>query len=475
MNPQAAGEDASASTAGRAAGRWQHSLARLVPLAWPVLVGQLAVLAFSTVDTILLGRHAAADLAALAVGASAYITIFIGLMGIVLAVAPTVGQLYGAQRLKAAGDELHQAIWLALGLSLLGSSLLLFPGPFLWLAQAPPDVADRIQGYLQALAVSLPAALLFQVYRAFNTAVSRPKAVMLLQLGGLALKLPLSMALVSGVPGWGIPALGVTGCGIATACAMWVQLLLAVWQLRCDPCYEPFDLWGRGLHAPRLAALTNLLRLGLPIGLGILVEVTGFAAMALFISRLGTLPVAGHQIAANLVSLMFMLPLALANASSTLVAQRIGAGDLDDARRLGWHGVQTGLLLATLLGAAVHLGREQIVAVYTSDAAVAAAALPLLTWVAVFHVADAGQTLAAFVLRAWRITTMPMLIYVGSLGLLGLGGGYVVGFNLTGATPPELLGSRGFWAASTTGLVLAALALLGFMRWALSRPATRDP
>ena len=447
---------------------WLGSLRRLLPLAWPVFVGQLAVLAFSTVDTILLGRHSAADLAALAVGASAYICTFVGLMGVVMAVSPVVGQLFGAGRLTSAGEQLHQAVWLALGLSTLGCSVLLWPVPFLWLAQATPEVADRVGGYLTALAVSLPAALLFQVYRAFNTAVSRPKAVMALQLGGLALKVPLSVALVSGVPAVGLPAMGVTGCGIATACAMWTQLLLAAWQLRRDPYYQRFELWQRGLQAPRWQALAGLLRLGVPIGLAILVEVTGFAAMALFISRLGTLPVAGHQIAANLVSLMFMVPLALANAGSTLVAQRVGAGDRADAQRLGWHTLQFSLLLATLLGVAVHLGRDLIVAVYTADAAVAAAALPLLTWVVVFHVADAGQTVGAFVLRAWRITTVPMLIYVGALGLLGLGGGYVVAFNLSGATPPELQGSRGFWAASTTGLVLAALAMVAFMHRVLS-------
>lgn len=447
---------------------WHDSLRRLLPLAWPVFIGQLAVLAFSTIDTLLLGRHSAADLAALAVGASAYICTFVGLMGVVMAVSPVVGQLFGAGRLRAAGEELHQAIWLALGLSALGSSLLLWPTPFLWLAQAPSEVAERVSGYLTALAVSLPAALLFQVYRAFNTAVSRPKAVMALQLGGLAMKLPLTVALVSGVPALGIPALGVTGCGLATACAMWTQCLLAAWQLWRNPVYHRFELWRGGLQAPRWQALAGLLRLGLPIGLAILVEVTGFAAMALFIARLGTLPVAGHQIAANLVSMMFMVPLALANAGSTLVAQRVGAGDTADARRLGWHTLQFGLLLATLLGVAVHLGREGIVAVYTADAAVAAAALPLLTWVVLFHVADAGQTLGAFVLRAWRITTVPMLIYVAALGVLGLGGGYLVAFNVTGATPPALLGSRGFWAASTTGLVLAALAMVAFMHHVLS-------
>lgn len=443
---------------------------RIWPLAWPVLIGQLAVLAFSTIDTLLLGRHGAADLAALAVGASAYMCTFVGLMGVVLAVSPVVGQHFGAGRLSQAGDSLHQAIWLALGLSLPGCALLLWPLPFLQLSQAGPVVAEGVRGYLGSLAVSLPAALLFQAYRGFNQAVSRPKAVMGLQLTGLALKGPLSVALVGGVPALGIPALGVQGCGIATAVAMWSQCLAAWWLMRRDPFYDRFQLWGRGLHPPRPQALAGLLRLGLPMGLSILVEVTGFAAMALFIARFGTVPVAGHQIAANLVTLMFMLPLSVANATSTLVAQRVGAGDLDGARQLGWHGLGLGVALSSAVALAVHLGREGLVQLYTSDAAVAAAALPLLTWVALFHVADATQTLAAFILRAWRMATVPMLIYVGALGVVGLGGGYLLAFDPWGSSPKALHGAPGFWAASTTGLVLAALALLGFKRWALRQP-----
>lgn len=440
---------------------------RIARLAWPVFIGQLAVLAFGTIDTLLVARHSQADLAALAVGGAAYITVFVGFMGVVMAVAPLVGQLYGARQLPAAGDELHQAVWLALGMSLVGSTLLVFPQPFLWLAKATPEVAERVRGYLLALALSLPASLLFTVYRGFNTAVSRPKAVMALQVGGLLLKLPLSAALVFGVPALGLPELGVTGCGIATACAMWAQLLVAIAVMRRDPFYAPFRIWGRGLHAPSAKAMAALLRLGVPMGLAILIEVTGFSFMALFISRIGTVPVAGHQIATNVVSLMFMLPLALANASSTLVAQRIGAGDPADARRLGWHALALGMALAAALGAAVLFGRGGVVRLYTHDAAVIAAALPLLGWVALFHVADAAQTIVAFVLRAWRIATVPMVIYAGSLWGVGLGGGYVLAFDLSGATPEALLGARGFWVASTTGLVLAGVCLTGFMGWAM--------
>jgi MATE family multidrug resistance protein len=443
------------------------SLRRIAPLAWPVFVGQLAVLAFSTIDTMLVARHSANDLAALAVGAAIYMTVFIGLMGVMLAISPIVGQLFGANKLQAAGDQLHQAVWLAICLMVIGEAVLLFPEPFLALSRTSPEVEAKVRGYLLALACSLPASLLFTAYRGFNTAVSRPKMVMAMQIGGLALKVPLSLLLIKGfsLGPIAVPALGAVGCGIATATVMWTQTILAFVLMRRDPFYARFGLHQGGLHRPRPAALRALLRLGVPMGASILVEVTGFTFMALFIARLGTTAVAGHQLAANLVTLLFMAPLALANATGTLVAQRVGAREAADARRLGWHGLEIAVALSCALGTLVFLTREQVLGFYTPDPVIIAAALPLLLWVGVFHVGDAAQTLAAQVLRAHHIATAPLLIYTLAIWGVGIGGGYFLAFGEAGWVPRSLRGAAGFWSAATAGLMLAAVGLSALLAW----------
>jgi MATE family multidrug resistance protein len=454
---------------------WRISVRRILPLAWPVMVGQIAVLAFSTLDTVLVARHSAADLAALAIGSAAYITVFVGLMGVIMAIAPIAGRHYGAGQLDLAGDQLHQAVWLALALALPGCALLSWPEPFLRLAQAPPEVAAKVSAYLLGLAVALPGSLLFTAFRGFNTAISQPRRAMSLQLLGLGLKLPLSTALVIGVtlPGLpaalNIPSLGVVGCGIATAAAMWLQAGLAWRALRHDPLYARFGLQQGGLHAPRRAALLAQLRLGAPMGLAILVEVTGFTFMAIFIARLGNTAVAGHQISANLVALLFMASLGIANATGALVAQDIGAGQPARARALGWHGVALACVVAVLLGGAVTLARVQVVSLYTADAKIAAAALPLLVWALLFHTADAAQTVAAFVLRAWHLATWPLIVYALAVWGLGLGGGYALAFDVGGHIPPALHGARGFWIATTAGLIAAALAMAVLLAWAPRR------
>ena len=200
-----------------------------------------------------------------------------------------------------------------------------------------------------------------------------------------------------------------------------------------------------------------------------MIEVSGFAFMALFIARLGTTPVAGHQLAVNMVSVLFMVPLAIGNAAGTLVAQRLGAQDARDARRLGWHGLLIGCALAAVLGGLVYAARAPVLGLYTRDPAVLAAAGPLVAWMALFHVADAAQIVAAFVLRAYRVAWVPMLVYVAALWGVGLGGGYALAFNTTGQVPVSMQGAPGFWLASTSGMVLAGLALSGYLLWTMDR------
>lgn len=436
--------------------RFIDSVRRLVPLAWPVLVGQIAVMMFSTIDTLMMGRVSPEDLAALAVGSAAYVTIFVGLMGVVLAVGPIAGRQFGADDRAGAGRSFVQAQWLALLLCIPGCLALWFPGPFAALAQLDATQAAKVRAYTQPEAFALPAALLFTAFRGFSTAVSRPKAVMAMQLTGLAAKVPLNAVLVFG---WGpVPALGVAGCGWATAIAMIGQAVVAQALLRHDGFYKPFAIPHLWHTRPRAPDLLGLVRLGLPMGGSILVEVTGFTFMAFFIARLGAIAVAGHQIAVNLVAMMFMIALALATAAGTLVAQHLGAGQKHEARTVGRHALSLAALVAATVGAVVALAREPIVSLYTSNASTAAAALPLLVWVWFFHLGDAMQTVAAYVLRAYQVATLPMAIYVVALWGLGIGGGYWLAFGEGGA------GALGFWRAATGGLLMAGLLLSLLLR-----------
>ena len=450
--------------------RTARAIARL---AWPVLVAQLAVIASGVLDTVMAGRYSAVDLAAVGIGASVYFSVFIGLMGVVQALAPIVGQLFGGGHYERIGEETRQTAWLALGLSTLGVLLLAFPEPFLRLSGAPAEVEVRTRAYLQGIAWALPAMLLFRVFFALTTAVSRPRAVMAINLVYFAIKIPLNTLFIYGA--LGAPELGGPGCAIATAIASWAIFALAWTYCAKHPFYAPFRIFARWSW-PDPAILWNHLKLGVPLGLSLFVEVTSFTFMAIFLARLGATTSAGHQIASNITAVFYMFGLAVGNATGVLTAQAVGARDLLLARHTGFTGMRIMLAVSACAGVLISLGASNIVVFYSHDPDVQALATNLLVYVALFQVFDTAQVVIVNALRGYKITFIPMLVYTVALWGIGLGGGYALGLesvpvaNTLGLATP--MGAAGFWLAGVASLVVASLILLAYFARASRPPAT---
>jgi MATE family multidrug resistance protein len=416
-------------------------------------------------------RFSSADLAALAVGASIYVSSFVGLSGVLQALSPIIGQLYGARKYERIGFEIKQGIWLALFLCLAGFLLLLFPQPLLTLAHATPEVAGKVTLYLRVLALALPATLGFRIYSSLNTALARPKMVMVIQVGMLLLKVPLNLLFIFG--GLGLPALGGPGCAIATGVAAWVALLASLALLKSDPFYARLGLFGSGFVAPQWQPQRSLLKLGIPMGLSYLIEVTAYTFMALFIARIGTSAVAGHQVTANFGTVLYMLPLSIANATGTLVAQALGARQMDEARRIGHAGIGLAALSSVTVGVLVWLFRGAIIRAYTPDEAVIAVAMPLFLFIAFYQLFDSVQVTTAFVLRAYKVAVVPTVIYAVALWGIGLGGGYLMGLDPLGIAPRPVQGAAGFWLGNSASLGLVAVGLLWYLRQVQQRAAAK--
>ncbi len=421
------------------------------------------MIANSVLDTVMTSRYSATDLAALALGGSIYISVFLGLNGVLQALSPIIGQLYGAHDFDAIGKEAKQGIWLALFLSCIGCAVLIFPQALLSLAHASPELTAKATLYLRTLAFALPATLAFTIYGALNNAIGRPKMVMVLQVMALLLKIPLNAWFIFG--GFSLPAFGGPGSAIATALIAWLMLLLAWGIMRTVPFYRNLKLFGSGFVAPQWPAQRALLRLGIPMGLSYFIEVTSFAFMALFIARLGDTVVAGHQIVANFGAVLYMVPLSIAIATGVLVAQAIGAHDQPAARKVGSAGIRLAMAVSGTLGILIWLGRDLIVRAYTPDPAVIASALPLFLYIGFYQLFDALQTTAAFILRAYRVAIIPTVMNSIALWGVGLGGGYVLGLDPFQLAPAAVRGAAGFWLSNSLSLVLLAAGLLWYLRW----------
>ena len=415
-------------------------------------------MAFGIADTVIAGRYSDTALAALSVGSALYISVYVGLIGIVQALLPIWAEMLGAGQHHAVGTSVRQSLYLCAIITAVGMAALAFPAPLLIWAEVPAALLGDVKSYLTVLACAFAPALLFRIYGAFNQSLGKPLMVTSLQVLALAVKIPLSIWLVAG--GAGVEPMGVVGCAWATLIVNYFLLALALVMLRTQQIYAPFALWKR-MERPDWRQIGSFFRLGLPGGMAYLVEVTSFTLMALFMARLGTEASASHQIAASIAGALYMMPLSLAIAASGRVSFWLGAGDAEKAKALVFLTLKLTALTSIAVSALILIAREILVGWYSSTPAIVLQASSLLVWVAFYHVADSVQAVSAFLLRCYRVTLAPLAIYGVLLWGLGLWGGYQLtytgwsGFPATGST-------HTFWLASTMaiGLVASSLVLL---------------
>ncbi len=426
------------------------STRELVRFAWPVLVAQLALMANTVIDTAMAGRLSAIDLAAVGIAASIMGTVLMSLISVLLALPPIIAHLYGAGQRANIGREIHQSVWISLVLALVAILLLHFPKPFIGISALQPVVEAKVRAYLDASAWGVPATIALRLFFGLSTGIGRPRPVMIFNLLALLFKVPLNALFMYGL--LGVPAMGGPGCAVATAVDVWLMAGVAwIWCLN-HPDYKELQLGSR-FSAPDLEAIQAFLRLGVPIGVTFVADVTAFTFMALFIARLGPVVSGAHQIAANLAALAFMFPLSLGNATAVLAGQALGAGQPERARHICWVGIRLGMSIAVGISLIFWISAPQIAALYTTNHQVQAAAIPLIILVGFYHLGDALQAVAVNALRGYKKSAVPMVIYATTLWGLGLGGGVL--FGLTDKFGPAR-GAVGFWIAAIVSLWLVA-------------------
>ena len=434
--------------------------------AWPMFVAQLAFILNFSIDTAMAGHLSAVQLAGVSLGMNLYASIAVAMIGVIQALGPIAAHHFGADQPDRVGRDLAQALWLAAFLAVAGCAGLIWHAPWIRIAQPGADVAQVASAYLTAAAFGLPGILGTRVFVTLNSALSRPQFTMAINLIALLVKIPLNALFI-----WGagpIPALGGAGCAVATACQSWLTFALALLYWRWHPYFRPFRVAHRGpIALPQWPLQRQLLRIGVPAGLATLFEVTSFTLMAVLIARLGAATLSGHQIVGNVAAILFMVPLSTGFAASALVAQALGAHEAVQARALSLHSLRLGASGGLVLAVLTWLARDPVIAAYTTDPEVAAAAHRLIGFAAAFHVFDALQGVSVSVLRGYRVTLAPMVIYALSLWGIGLGGGYWLAYRGMFALPP--LGAVGMWAAAFAGLAVAAaclvLLVLRVSRW----------
>ena len=423
-------------------------------LALPLSLGHLSSGLIGFVDSAIAGHHGTDTLAAVSIGTALFWLPMTVPMGTLMALPPSVSQMDGGGRRAEIAPLFRQALWLAAALGIVLFALLSLAPLAMTAFGIDAHIRPGATAFLHGIRWGIPAFTLYLCMRYLSDGLHWSLPTMAFGFGGLLVLLPFGYALTFGR--FGFPALGAGGLGVASAMMMWGQAIGFALYLSRSKRFADLGLFAR-FERPHAATLRQLLATGLPIGLTVAMEGGLFIVTALLIGRLGPVPSAAHQIAINVASLAFMIPLGLAEATTVRVGHALGRCDRDGLRRAAFAGYVLLLLTQSVSATIMVAGNHAIVGLYTRDAAAAALAASLLLYAAAFQFPDGVQVVSAGSLRGLKDTRVPMLLAALAYWGIGMPVGATLGFGLGGFTPA--LGPRGMWVGLIAGLVVAAVLL----------------
>ena len=424
-------------------------LQAMMALAAPLVLSELGWMAMGVVDTMFVGRVSAEAVGAVSLGTTVFYTIAMSSSGLLLGLDTLVAQAWGRRDAHDARLSLVNGIVLALLLTVPVVALVWLSIPLLHSAGESPAVILQAAPYIRALLWSIPPLLVFFALRRYLQSVGLARPILFALVSANLLNIAGNWIFVYG--NLGAPRLGAEGSGWATCISrvyMLAILVVAIW--RGDHKIQRADWridWQR---------IRQLIELGLPTAGQLVLETLVFGTVTLLVGRLSAVSLAGHQIALTTVSMTFMMPLGISSAAAVLVGQAIGRGDVRGAAHSGWAALGFGAIGMSAAALVLVLFPRLIARVFTPDAAVIAAAVPLLRVAAFFQLFDGLQITATGALRGSGHTHEPLWCHFAGYWVIGLPLGVLLCFGAD-------WGAVGLWSGLLVGLIIIGSAL--FLYW----------
>jgi MATE family multidrug resistance protein len=436
---------------------WRREARALAALSVPIILTNVGQVAIQTTDVVLIGWLGPKALAASVLGVNVMFVLLLFGIGVVAATGPMVAQDLGrrAYAVREPRRTVRQGLWVALALGLPAWLLLWHIAPLLHLFRQDPELIAAAEPYVHAAMWGFVPALWFVVLRNFIASLERPRAAMVIMLIGVSFNAIAAYGLIFGR--LGMPALGLRGAGIAAAltnCFLFIGLL---GYILSDRQFRRFQILGR-LWRPDWARFGEIFRIGLPIGVTLVMEVGLFATAGFLIGVIGTAQLAAHQIALQCASVTFMVPLGLAQAATVRVGLAAGAGDGQGVLRAGVAALVMGGVFMLAMAVVMWTAPRAIVGLFidagaAANAPVVHAAVTFLAVAAVFQIFDGGQVIGAGALRGLKDTRWPMAIAGLAYWIVGIGLATGLGFWAG-------WGGLGVWIGLAAALAVAALLMV---------------
>ena len=433
----------------------------LIQLALPVMAVEMGMMSMHVVDTLFVGHLSATALASVSLALIYYFTIVVVGMGILVGFDALVSQAVGANDQPGVRRALQRGLVLAAVLCV-PLALILWPTEAVLRALHQPasiiPVATRI---VHISILGLPGALAFVVLRQTLQAMERLRPILSSVLIANLINVACNWLFIGGH--LGAPALGVNGSALASVIGRTSMPLLLLWSGR-DVLLPLLRVRDPLLFA--LVPLIRMLRIGLPVGVQYLLEVGVFNAVALLMGMQATSTLAAHQVAINLASFTFMMPLGIGAAAAVLVGQAIGRGDAPAARRAAVAALSAGIVASTITTVIFLAVPRLLASAYVTEPDVIALAAMLIPLAGVFQLFDGIQAIAGGALRGAADTRAAMVANILGFWAVGLPLGWWLAFRAG-------MGPAGLWWGLVAGLAAVAAVLLARLYLRFGGPLTR--
>lgn len=428
----------------------------LLRLSGPVVVTQLTQMGIGTIDVLLLGAYSKDALAASALGLSLYYAMWVLAMGPAVAVQPMIAHILGAKRSDMRGVRLsvRMSLWAIVLMLPFQIAFLWYAGDILRAIGQPERLAADAGHFVRMLAFGFGFTTAFNVLRGYATALSRPNAPLIVMGLTIVFNALLAYALIFGH--FGAPELGLGGAGIASATSFAFSFFVMLGVIFLTPDLARYRIFRRFFHFD-WSVFREVLRLGMPIAFTIIFEAMFFNVGTMMMGYFGTDSVAAHQVALNVVAMLFMVPLGIATAATVRVGLAAGANDMPRVRRAGGAAMAISLVFMGLCGIGLWFFAPQIIGLYLDptrpeNRGVIDLAVTFLRIGAAFQLFDTAQVVASLSLRGLKDADFPMWIAGASYWLVGTPLAWYLAFHL------EMQGA-GVWVAFVVALLVAALAM----------------
>jgi MATE family multidrug resistance protein len=428
----------------------------------PIFGSQLSYMIMHTTDTIVSGRYSSEELAGLVLAGAFTFPVYMLFQGIMFAITPIVAQLYGSREFTKIGQKMRQIFWIAILIAFSIFFIFLFLSKILLFFPLDKNILSISTEYLRAVSVGMFFYVMFRYLSSYSEGMTLTLPVFFVVLFGALINIPLDIIFAFGY--FGIPEMGSEGCGYATSIVSMIMFFSMLKIILSSKEYKKTELI-KEFNGPSLKVSKEILKLGVPIGVGIFAEMTMFSGAAIIIGQLGDKILSGHAVALNIASILFMLPLAIGLAGSTRVGNLLGEKRFLDAKYSSYVGVSLCFIGALFNMIMLLIFRENFSSIYSKDIEVINVAISLLIYASIFQIPDGIQMGSLGALRGYKDTFAPMVFLLISYWIFAIPLGYFL--TNYGFTKP--LGAEGMWISMIMGLILFSIFIFNRLRLVSSR------